>query len=332
MGNVDSTIYGGGTVYNDLVVVPIYDSNPGKVLLINPDTFTIVNTVTLIIGENNLKSVITAPGLDYAWICTAASPAKLIKIQLSTATRVGSLTLNSGENGCQSLSYKDGFVYVGIVVVTGTNNRLVKVNGDTMTRIGILGWGTINAGDADAQWIDGDFLYAVAETSTNNLAKINLTTFTVDTVDTSNGQQGITVFGDYVFTVANAVDQSVFRHRKSNLTYVDKLTFVDSLTLVRNVISGGNYIFVSEVNWGRLWKINPATFSVDSSIVPTETRGSANAAIAYANASTGNFLFISGITVAPIDVVKINADTMVEISILDSGIAGADFIEEITVR
>jgi hypothetical protein len=336
MGNIDSTIYGGGTVYNDLVVVPIYNVTPGKVLLINPDTFTIVNTVTLLSAESNLADVVAPSGLDYAWVCTFTSPVKLIKIQLSTATRVGSLTLNSGENYCFSLSYKDGFVYVGIQTVAGTNNKLVKVNGDTMTRVDILGFGAIGTGNGRSQKIDGNYLYICGELTTNpNIAKIDLNTFTVSNTGYFQNDtcQALTTSGNYLFAVGhvNLPLNRIDRFSKSDLSFVDFL-LTSSTNALRNVTSGNGYVYVkSTVSPTKVYKINSTAFTEESSMTPSLGASSAYSPIAYATAATGNFLFTDGLA-TPVAVIKINPDTMVEVGTLSSGISGANNIDGIDVR
>jgi hypothetical protein len=336
MGNVDSTIYGGGTVYNDLVVVPIYNVNPGKVLLINPDTFTIVNTVTLLSGESNLADVVAPSGLDYAWVCTWLSPVKLIKIQLSTATRVSSLNLNSGENNCFSLSYKDGFVYVGISTAAGTNNKLVKVNGDTMTRIDALGFGQVDAGNGRSQKIDGNFLYICSEATTNpNLAKIDLNTFTVSNTGyfPNDPCQALTISGNYLFAVGhvNLPVNRIDRFLKSDLSFVDFL-LTSSTNFLRNVTSGNGYTYVkSTASPAKIYKINSTAFTEESSMTLSLNQSSYYSPIVYATAATGNFLFTDG-SATPVAVIKINPDTMVEVGTLSSGISGANNINGIDVR
>lgn len=86
--------------------------NPSNVLKIDLSTFTIADTLTLLIGESNCESL-DCDG-TFLYVGSDTTPARITKVDLATFSRVGVITLASGENKCRAMCTDGVYLYMGL--------------------------------------------------------------------------------------------------------------------------------------------------------------------------------------------------------------------------
>ena len=98
--------------------------SPGQVIKFRLSDMSLVSTLALNNGENNLTSAVIDPANHFAYFGTDTSPGQVVRIALAGFFEQGpTLTLAAGENGLTAgvLDYGNQYAYFG----TGTNPALV---------------------------------------------------------------------------------------------------------------------------------------------------------------------------------------------------------------
>jgi len=159
------------------------EQSPGKIFKVDFETFSIVDSLTLSSGEDYVFALEHDGTYLYAGLST--DPAKIVRVRLSDLSRVDALTLLSGENRVSDLLRIGTKLYASLFI---TDPAVVaKIDLPTLTREAIVTAPTGNFYSGNLATLE-DFLYegieygSLAPSYPSCVAKINLQTFTIDSI------------------------------------------------------------------------------------------------------------------------------------------------------
>ena len=224
---------------------------PGKIVKIDLDDFSYVNSVTL--GSALGRSECLTLDDTYLYVGDHYDPATITRIRLSDFTIFDTLTLNVGDDYATEL-----YVNGKYLIVTTTAN-IVRVDLDTFTRVDAL----VNTGaGGSTACSDGIFLYVVGG---GIIDKIDLESFTeVDTIDTGYTTgfgattDGISLYVCYKLEVPG----KIVKLGCKNLDIKKVLTLDAGENTPKAVLLGNTYLYVGlGISPGELVIVDPVTFT-----------------------------------------------------------------------
>lgn len=253
-----------------------------------------------------------------------AGAASIVKIRLSDFTPVATLTLNAGETNLMAICIDGNFLYA---VMLTSPAIIVKVNWVTMTRVGAL---TLNPGENMAMGccVVGNFLYVTLRIAwaavVGRIAKINLTTFTRDSVLTLAAGDIRPYFirhhDGYLYTACNSAPCRVVKVRVSTFTRTAALDFLAGENYGHGMVVVNNDLYVGlDLNPGRIIEVDLTTFLRIRSCIMLA--GESNV---YNLVYRDGFLYAAMGMTAPSTIVKVDRSTLSRVGLLTPVVASRD--------
>ncbi len=230
--------------------------DPSKVVKIDMSNFTRHSVCTFNSGENRLYTLLIDSTYIYAIIDPNPpnDPVKIVRITKADFTRKDVLTLNANDNSATGGVILGGQLYVGLAT------KIVKVNLETFTRTSSLTT-TNNIYNINT---DGIFLYTGSGNSPAQITKIDIDSFTENSIITLN--TGENIVGDSIYDGYNYIYYGL-NTSPAIIVRLNTVTFKrDSiLTLSQNSVLSmgidGRYLYATYSNSTDYSIIDCATFT-----------------------------------------------------------------------
>lgn len=213
-------------------------TSPGQIVKIEMSTFSKVSTLSLAAGEDQVRALYSDGAYLYAGLDLGGNPAKVARVDLSTFTETSVVTFGVGELRVSSLSSDGNNLYAGLDTGVG---RIVKIGLATFSQIS-----TLVSGTAAIYSLAYDGYYLYAGTSGGGLAKVDLSTFTVDsTLAFSIAAHVYSMFFDGIHLHAGlySIPARVARVDLTNLTEVFNASYGAGYTQTYALFSDGTYLY-----------------------------------------------------------------------------------------
>ena len=199
----------GGFMYFATGGSAVQTPSPAKIHKISLDTFSVVSTLTLNEGEENIRSGVIDTAAGFAYFGTNTSQGKILKIRLSDLTRVAALTYTTGEgffltgviDPLDPTDSSSGYMYFGTDDAPG---QIVKVRLSTFSKVATL---SLLSGENRLQSsvIDrvNNFAYFMLRWDTSAIIRVDLDNFAR--------------FGTFILTGVDFVNSAVLDSSGNNL-------------------------------------------------------------------------------------------------------------------
>ena len=284
-------------------------NNPGGITRVNPGNF-LRDSYLAFDGASSEWDIqwIARDGIFAYCVCDNTNPGKIIKVNLSTFTKVATLDLLAGERDLFGAAISDGFLYV-----SSAAEKIIKIRLSDFTRIGVL---SVSSIDPSSLHIKDGFLYVCHYSNPAGVAKIDLSTFTIDTETTYAGQASITcgiISGDYLYGGCVKSPARILKILLSDLSLDTALSLnsgenrAESLAIFGTDLDVGLHTEIAETDPPPyVAKVDLTTFTETGSALTNAVHRTM-----WAAHIIGGFLYLGDYKV-PAQIIKVNLKTFAE--------------------